>query len=176
MAGNIDPDFPHHLDSFRMNVTRRLRPSTLHIDQITRGLPQNAFGHVTAARISGAEDKNGWFIAHKTSPCESRRHWISNLDLLSEADLLGRGFQTQSVELLKGQRGQELKAAFYLLGHLPESASLFGVRTFYGRRIRRTPVRRNRLAGQIGQFSLALSQSVMTKSNCASLNSSHDLL
>ena len=67
MAGNVDPDFPHDLDRFRMNVTGRLRASALHVDKIPRSLPQNSFCHVTATGISGAEDKNDWFIVHTSS-------------------------------------------------------------------------------------------------------------
>ena len=67
------------------------------------------------------------------------------LNLLSDADFLGRSFQTERVGLFKRQRGEQLKAAFYLLGHLPESPSLFPGRTFHGGRIRRTPMRDDRL-------------------------------
>ena len=65
MAGNIDPNFPHDLDCFRMNVTGRLRASALHVDKIARSLSQNTFRNVTTAGIASAEDKNGWLIAHE---------------------------------------------------------------------------------------------------------------
>ena len=81
MAGNIDLNFFHDLNCFRMNVTGRLRPGALHVDKIARSLSQNTFRN--------------------------------------------RGFQTQNVELLEGQRGQELKTASYLLGDLPEGSPLF---------------------------------------------------
>ena len=64
MAGNIDPNFPHDLDCFWMNVTGRLRASALHVDKIARSLSQNTFRNVTTAGIAGAKDKNGWLIAH----------------------------------------------------------------------------------------------------------------
>ena len=64
MAGNIDPDFPHDLDCFRMNITGRLRAGALRVDKIARGLSQNAFRNVTAAGVASAEDKNGWLVAH----------------------------------------------------------------------------------------------------------------
>ena len=105
MAGNIDPNFPHDLDCFRMNVTGRLRAGALHVDKITRSLSQNTFRNVTTAGIAGAEDKNGWFIAHTLRRRESGGRLIANLDFLANADFLSRGFQTQGVELLERQRG-----------------------------------------------------------------------
>jgi hypothetical protein len=64
MAGNIDPNFLHDLNCFPMDVTGRLRASALHVDKIARSLSQNTFRNVTPAGIPGANDKNGWLIAH----------------------------------------------------------------------------------------------------------------
>ena len=147
VSGNIDPNFPHDLDGFRMNVTGRLRASALNVDEITRGLSQNAFREMTTARIAGAEYKNGWLIAQSMHRCrDSGGSLMANLDSLATADFFGSGFQTQNVELLERERGQELQPASYLLGDLPEGSPLFCIRTFHGSRIWRTPVRENRLA------------------------------
>jgi hypothetical protein len=97
---------------------------------------------------------------------------MANLDFLPNADFLGSGFQTQNVELLERQRGQELKAASYLLRDLPKGSPLFGIRTFYCSRVGRTPMRENRLARPNRAGFLGVVTSVMTKSNGTSLNSS----
>ena len=108
MAGNIDPDFPHYRDCFRMNVTGRLRASALNVDEIACSLSQNTFRNVATAGISGAKDKNSWLFAHSL---HHRRELggslVANLDFLPNADFLGRGFQTQTIELFERQRGQE---------------------------------------------------------------------
>jgi hypothetical protein len=51
----------------------------------------NAFGHLTATGISSAEDKNGLFIIH-TWLSGSGGRLITDVNLLAEADFLGRGF------------------------------------------------------------------------------------
>ena len=61
MAGDINADLLHHLNSERVNVTRRIRSGALHVERIAGGRAQDAFGEMAATRVAGAEDENGGF-------------------------------------------------------------------------------------------------------------------
>ena len=67
VAGNVYADLGHRLDRERMNIARRLAAGTGDVDQIARGLAENAFGEMTAAGIAGAKDENSGF--HKSEGC-----------------------------------------------------------------------------------------------------------
>ena len=58
---NINADFLHYFDRFRMNVAGRHGPGAASVQQISGGLAQDAFGHMTAAGIPRAENENSWF-------------------------------------------------------------------------------------------------------------------
>src|SRR5512144_526722 len=68
-----------------------------------------------------------------------------DLDPFAHSNLSGRSFEAQSVELAKGQGGQQLQTALDLLRHQPECARARLRRTLRRRGIRRAPMREDRL-------------------------------
>ena len=61
VAGDVDSDFLHDLDDLGVHVACGLRACALDVEDVASGGMQDAFGHVAAAGVTGAEDQNGGF-------------------------------------------------------------------------------------------------------------------
>ena len=58
---DVDPEFGEDGNGFRVNVAGGLRARAENLQQIARGVAEEAFGQVTAAGIPGAEDEDARF-------------------------------------------------------------------------------------------------------------------
>lgn len=58
VSGNVDVDLLHHLDSKRVDEADWFRPRAVYIDDVAGGGAQDAFSHVAAAGIPGAENED----------------------------------------------------------------------------------------------------------------------
>ena len=67
MAGNINPDFLHHLNGQRMHIAGGLGPGALDVEFVPDGRAEQAFSEMAATGIAGAEDEDGGFVV--------RFHW-----------------------------------------------------------------------------------------------------
>ena len=59
MGGDVDADLVHGGYGFGADGTGFV-PSAEHIETITGELTQDPFGHLTANRVAGTEDENGF--------------------------------------------------------------------------------------------------------------------
>lgn len=55
---NINADLLQHLDRLGVDEADGFRPRAVHIDEVASGSTEDAFGHVAAAGIPGAKDKD----------------------------------------------------------------------------------------------------------------------
>ena len=58
MRRNVDADFMHDLNCFRMNVSRGFGASALHVQKISGSRTQNSFRKMTSARIARAKNQD----------------------------------------------------------------------------------------------------------------------
>src|SRR5437763_16521215 len=63
MPGNINANLTHHFNGLWSNITR-LNASAQNFKAITGHLTQQAFSHLAARRVSGAENQDALFISH----------------------------------------------------------------------------------------------------------------
>jgi len=61
MRGDIHASLGHDLDRQGMHIARRLRARAEDLGGIAHGNAQETFGHMAAARITGAKDEDGGF-------------------------------------------------------------------------------------------------------------------
>jgi hypothetical protein len=65
VMADIDADFLHHPHSQRVHMACRIAAGTLHIKLIATGGAQNAFSHMAATAIPGAENQHsGLWLRH----------------------------------------------------------------------------------------------------------------
>jgi|TARA_B100001971_G_C18017580_1_gene445641 hypothetical protein len=61
VMADVDSDFLHHPHGQRVHMARRIAAGTLHIKLITGEGAQDAFGHVAATTVPGAENQHDGF-------------------------------------------------------------------------------------------------------------------
>lgn len=61
VGGNVDADLLHHLDRLGVDEAGGVRPRAVHVNEAIGSGTEDAFSHVTAAGISGAEDEDVGF-------------------------------------------------------------------------------------------------------------------
>jgi hypothetical protein len=61
VGGNVDADLLQHLDRLGVDKAGGFRPRAVHVDEVAGGGMEDAFSHVAAAGITGAEDEDVGF-------------------------------------------------------------------------------------------------------------------
>jgi hypothetical protein len=61
VGGNVDADLLQHLDRLGVDEAGGFRPRAVHVDEVAGGGTEDAFSHVAAAGIPGAEDEDVGF-------------------------------------------------------------------------------------------------------------------
>src|SRR3974390_929112 len=67
LAGNIDAQLAHDFDRFRTNAARP-GPSAECLEEVSRVMSQQAFGHLAARRVPRAENQDAFLIGHRFLP------------------------------------------------------------------------------------------------------------
>ena len=62
MLGNIQADFPHHLNRERMHVARRIRAGALDVEAVSERVAQNSLREMAATGVAGAKNQNERFV------------------------------------------------------------------------------------------------------------------
>ena len=62
VPGDVDADFLHGVDGERMNVASGFGPGAEDIEVITAELPEPSLGHMTSARIAGAQEQDALLV------------------------------------------------------------------------------------------------------------------